>query len=539
MATPNFTVIRPIRERSVDSLAIASLFTTTGLLLQPFQNTPFVDDWVYAWPVEHLLNTGELRILEYSGTINLPQVFWAAIFTLPYGFSFSALRVSTFVIAILSLCGLYLVLRELGASRTSALLGVAILAVYPIFFILSFTFMTDLPFVACMIAGSLAFVYALRYESTAWLTVAAVFISFTIAMRFTGIAVGVAFGMVLLFHAGGWGRQRVWLALLPPAFTVLLIVWREGHMLLPDNTWIGPASRLGRLEYAFPLLPEMTVVTLAFLSSAVGLALLPLATALLNRKNVQRAAPLFAIMVVSFVLAYGASIDFPLPLVPTRSMWTLDELGLTMPLVPGFTPFTAPEWVYWSLCGLGWASMSILIASLIHRPSVTDWFFLWSIFFGAAMVAVLWLFHDRYALPIVVPFIILAAREVQTARWLWAAPVVLVFAMISTFQTRDHLNYNAALYSALDSLRAMGAASSEINGGYAMNGWNQYAHPENAPRDRFGAIYVPWINSNSQLNYEISNSRSADAKVLATIPYKKWIGPSGNVYVLDRALSAP
>jgi hypothetical protein len=33
-------------------------------LLRPFQNLPFVDDWVYAWPVEHLLKSGELKILD-------------------------------------------------------------------------------------------------------------------------------------------------------------------------------------------------------------------------------------------------------------------------------------------------------------------------------------------------------------------------------------------------------------------------------------------------------------------------------------------
>ena len=535
---PRLKFARRIGERRVDILAIAFLFTTAALILQPFQNAPFVDDWVYAWSVEHLLKAGELKILEYSGAINLPQVLWATLFTFPYGFSFSALRVSTFVLAILSLSGLYFLLRELGTPRASALLGVAVLAVYPIFFLFSFTFMTEVPFVACMIAASLAFVLALRQQSTVWLTVAAVFIAFSIATRFTGLALGAAFGMVLLFHAGSWGRRRVWIALLPPAFTVLLIFWRQGHMVSPENaTWIGPATRLAGLEYALPLLPKTTVVTLAFLTSAVGLALLPLAIAILSGRNVQRAVPLFAIMAVGFVLAYRAGIDFPLPLIPVKSFWTLDELGLTMELVPGFTPFTAPEWVYWFLCGLGWLSTSVLIASLIYRPSVTEWFFLWSIFFGTALIALLWLFQDRYALPIIVPFIIIAAKGVQTSRLLWAVPVVVAFAVISTFQTRDHLNYNAALYSALEYLRAMGADDSEINGGYAINGWTQYAHSENAPRDEFGAAQIPWVNASRELRlrYEISNSPSAHAKVLTPIPYEKWIGRSSNVYVLDRA----
>lgn len=410
----------------------------------------------------------------------------------------------------------------------------AVLAVYPIFFILSFTFMTDVPFVACMIAASLAFVLALRQQSTGWLTLAALFMGLSIAMRFTGVALGAAFGMILLFHAGGWGRRRVWIALLPLASTILLIVWRQSHMVSPENaTWIGPASRLAGLEYALPLLPESTIVTLPFLSSAVGLALLPLAIAISTQKNVQRAALIFAVIAITFVFSHLTSIDVPLPLVP-GSMWALDELGLTMPLVPGFAPFTAPGWIYWLLCVLGWTSTSVLIANLVDKPSVAEWFFLWSIFFGAALIAVLWLFHDRCALPIVIPLIVLSARQIQTSRFLWALSAVVVFAVNSTFQTRDHLNYSAALYSALEHLQLNGVHDSEINGGYAMNGWNQYAHPENAPRDRFGSMYVPWVNSKSLLRYEISNSRTANAKVLAAVPYKKWVGRSGKVYVLDR-----
>lgn len=88
MLTLNTGVTGAREALSIDILVIAFLFTTAALVLQPFQNAPFVDDWVYAWPVEHLLNTGELRVLEYSGAINLAQVLWAAPFTFPFGFSF-------------------------------------------------------------------------------------------------------------------------------------------------------------------------------------------------------------------------------------------------------------------------------------------------------------------------------------------------------------------------------------------------------------------------------------------------------------------
>ncbi len=290
-----------MRERSADVLLIALVCLIPALLLRPFQNTPFVDDWVYAWPVEHLLKTYELKILEYSGAINLPQALWGAIFTLPYGFSFTALRISTFVLAVACLCGLYILLRELDLPRAFALCSVAALAVYPVFFILSFTFMTDVPLIACFIVASLALVLALHRQSTGWLATAAVFIALSIGMRFVGVAFGAAFAMVLLFHAGAWGRRRLWLAAIPPAFTVFLIAWQRSHVVSPvDMTLIvgSPANRLQTLQYALPNLPEMTVAMIGFLSAAVGIALLPLAVAVVNWKNLIRATLFLAIMIV-------------------------------------------------------------------------------------------------------------------------------------------------------------------------------------------------------------------------------------------------
>src|SRR5437016_4135088 len=87
-----------------DCAWIVFLWTIPILLLRPFQNTPFVDDWVYGWAVENLLRTGQLRILDNSTSVNPVQIPWGAIFCLPAGFSFTALRLSTWVLSALGLC---------------------------------------------------------------------------------------------------------------------------------------------------------------------------------------------------------------------------------------------------------------------------------------------------------------------------------------------------------------------------------------------------------------------------------------------------
>src|SRR5262245_2719136 len=95
-------------------------------MLRPLHDTPFVDDWAYAWSVEHLLQTGEFRILDWSVSLDAAHVLWGALFCAPFGFSFTALRLSTWVLSLLGLVGFYVLLRELGASRRDTLLGVAL-----------------------------------------------------------------------------------------------------------------------------------------------------------------------------------------------------------------------------------------------------------------------------------------------------------------------------------------------------------------------------------------------------------------------------
>src|SRR5215467_14824760 len=85
-----------------------------------------------------------------------------ALFCLPFGFSFTALRVSTWVLAVAGAIGLYELLRDLGIDRGASLLGTATLGANPLYMILGLSFMTDVPFAAVTIWGSVAAVRVVR-----------------------------------------------------------------------------------------------------------------------------------------------------------------------------------------------------------------------------------------------------------------------------------------------------------------------------------------------------------------------------------------
>ena len=98
---------------------------------------PVIDDWTYAWSVEHFLQTGALRMLEWSAHYPLAQILWGALFSQLFGFSFVVLRIATLVLAWAGLLAWYGMLRELETGPLVALLGTLMLWCNPVFFQLS------------------------------------------------------------------------------------------------------------------------------------------------------------------------------------------------------------------------------------------------------------------------------------------------------------------------------------------------------------------------------------------------------------------
>lgn len=127
---------------------------------------PLIDDWTYAWSVEHFLQTGELRMLEWSAHYPLAQILWGALFSRLLGFSFAVLRLSTLLLAWAGLLAFYGTLRELGIRPLLAGLGTLLLWCNPVFFVLSHSFMTDVPFVSLMNAALLGYVRWVKHGRT-------------------------------------------------------------------------------------------------------------------------------------------------------------------------------------------------------------------------------------------------------------------------------------------------------------------------------------------------------------------------------------
>ena len=208
------------------------------VLANPIGNFPLNDDWAYAHSVQHLLQHGELRFSDWTATNLLGQVAWGALFCLPVGFSFTALRFSTAVLGLVGILGTYGILRELNASRQAATVAALTLAFCPIYFVLSLTFMNDVPFVAFAIASLYLFMRGLRLESAPAIAASFILAGLAILTRQTGLALPIAFACALLTKKGIQPRS-LWLSFLIVAIGIGLQfayqVWLSHAGLLPAN----------------------------------------------------------------------------------------------------------------------------------------------------------------------------------------------------------------------------------------------------------------------------------------------------------------
>jgi hypothetical protein len=355
--------------------------------------------------------------------------------------------------------------------------------------------------------------------------------------RMVSIVTPVAMGGALMLDREKWGRSvvRLTIALAPLAAFVALVVWYRSHIYRTgDLTGIvnTMAARTDELRHAWRLLPSHIGQTTGLYLGVLGVGMLPLSIAALRIANLRRTLVVFAAL--ALVLAVGAAfgVGYPLPLT-TGQTWALNEIGGSYSLVSEYRVPPLPLTYGWVAFGVGVASIAVLIAAA--QPiswHVGELFLVLAITGHGLAIALLWLIHDHYVL-VVMPY---AIALVLCARPSFDAPRATValgiVACVAGTMIRDELSFNRTIWQAVDSARRAGAADSQINGGYVVNGWLQYAHPEHAQRDEAGRIRVAWINAAEDPPFKISHSDLAGWKRLETFTYRRWPRSTAEIYLI-------
>jgi hypothetical protein len=183
---------------------VIGLYLAAVAAVNPLRECPVLDDWAYSSTVRHLLKTGEYKLDDWVAP-NIPfQTGWAAAFCLVLGDSYVTMRLSTVALAVIGLIAFRGLAREHGLSGAAANLLTLCLASSSLFFRMSLTFQTDIPFLVTLIVALWLYTRALRVMTVPAWVVAAVAAAASILTRQFGAALVAALGVLWLFD-----RQRL------------------------------------------------------------------------------------------------------------------------------------------------------------------------------------------------------------------------------------------------------------------------------------------------------------------------------------------
>lgn len=499
--------------------AIAALFAAAWVAVDAWSDTPLIDDWVYGWSVEHLVRTGRLAVLPIGAIYPLFQIAWAAPFASLLGFSFVALRLSTVVLAVVGCSAIWMTLRELDVSPRASLLGALALALHPVFFALSFSFMTEVPFVSLSALALAVYVRAMRRHAPRGFWLAGAIAVAAYLVRPLGILLPIAAAAAVVADRRGLRRWTVLPALLMP-----LVVMGGLQVALPalfgPLDWAG--TRTGYLQWWFMVPPwRYAAWTLEVLVQAV-FPLAPLVVSALRGRDHATAAVVAALMAALCLVALG---EIPSPL-PDTQTWSLQELTARS-MVGGHVPPSA-----WSLAARPWlqaAGLYVLAGAVVL--AVTRWRAPSPGRAGLGVVAaygllnvaaihLLWLYNDRYYVVLAPPLAVLAAiaLDARPAPLRLAAIGLAAWAAVDVTGTRDMLAVYRAAAAAVADLQSSGVPAWEIDAGYTLNGWRLYAHPEALPPGADRRRDVPFVTSTATTAYSLANVLPEGTTLLREVP---------------------
>ncbi|MBL8569781.1 MAG: glycosyltransferase family 39 protein [Phreatobacter sp.] len=473
------------------------------------------------------------------------HIFWGALFSRLFGSGFEALQISGLVAGFLGGAALYFWLRNAGVQPGRAFAGSLCLIFNPLYFVLSITFMTDVPYVAAQTAAMWVLGYAsarggFAAAATGWLLAL-----FALSIRQVGVAIPAGIGIANLWRDGVHWRS-IATAIIPVvafvAFQQGFEAWLAAKGALPLQFGVNSIEIADRLAGPISDIMKHASIGVAYLYMYGGLFMLPVVILAYrdliaqHRSNrlIIHAATFGAAGIVTLIVIL---VHRPMPI------WdhgVLSSSGIALGL---YGMPEAPGWlrgIVTALASGGGAMAVVVLGTRIRQlltgslPTEATAAVVAALATGAVLFAPLLVMpnrFDRYLLPIVPCMIVVMlvsgsnTRQLGTpaghrgARLAALSSVVLFagFAAFAIAGTRDSLADQRARLAALNHALSLGYPRDQINAGWVLNGWHLYG--------RVGALkgigaLASWYNDPL---IEIGHHRSHGYEVIARMPVNRTL----------------
>jgi hypothetical protein len=544
---------------------IVAIWIVMVILVNPIGDFPLNDDWAYAYSVKVLLEQGDFRLSGWTATNLFPQVLWGALFSLPFGFSFTALRFSTLTLGLIGVLATYGLLREVGAPTKLAHLGALLVAVNPIYFSLSNTFMNDVPFAAIATLSLYFLLRGLKYHSNLQIVIGMLIAGIAILTRQIGLAIPVAFGCAFLIKRGVNKQnlfKAVWPIIMSFALQLVYQKWLELTLRTPlkygnqIKTLLAEVSKgLDNVVFNFY---TITLYSLIYL----GLFLFPFVL-LLFLKNFERLSFRNRLLSLTGIAFFFTGIMSVLlsgqELMPLRGNILID-LGIGPAILKNSEPVAGPK-IFWLITtGVGVLGAAFLLFYLCltiiqifdkyQRREFAPEKWVNVIIMAAMGIYYLPLgflglgpfgFYDRYLLfliPLLITLVSISSANLN--QWLrnykFFIPVALAIIVLYGFFTvgavHDYLSWNRARWQALRHLMEdEGISPRYIDGGFEFNGW--YLYDDTYQYDPTFVKSWYWVDHD---DYVVSFTHLTGYEEIKRYPFKRLLpGGARDILILHRA----
>jgi hypothetical protein len=508
-------------------------------VIRPYAEIGIIDDWSYVKTAQILARTGHIAYNGWATAMLGWQLYFGAFLVKLFGFSFTAVRFSTVIVAMATAFLLQRAFIRAGLNSWNATLATMTFVLSPLYLPLAFTFMSDVPGVFCIVVCLYMCLRSLQAESErsamAWVCLAA-----------------------LLNGLGGTVRQIAWLGVLVMVPSTLWLLRRNRRAF--EAGCVSCIAGIGIMTAAMhwfarqpynvpesPIPPKIDLESLKIagrtgLHAVADLALLALPVLLMfagslrrwNRRGVAIFITGFVCLaILGIALVHKGKMQWYLApfLLNFMTFFTFERLdaalnaGLRLPIANDFLrPLLTGAVALGLLC--------LVTFSLSDEPGVpapqgssrsTSWQTL-GILLGPFCVAYFALLipramkgglYDRYLLPLLAIAILLLARYYQEKvreNLPWVC-VILIFltGAFSVAATHDKFSLSRGYLSAIDQIESKGIPATAILGPWEFDGWvevEKVGHVNDpriqVPQDAYVVHPVPFFPgdcNHGSLNY--------------------------------------
>ncbi len=474
------------------------IFTVCFWATWPIAAMGFGDDWSYIKSAQVFAQTGRFVYNGWATAMLGWQIPWGALFIRLFGFSFMAVKLSTFPLALATLFLFHLILVRFGISARNAIIGTLTLGLSPLFMPLAASFMTDISglfvIVLCLYCCQRAVQAQTHTATIAWL-------SFAAASNLAGGTVRqiVWLGALVMVPSTGW-LLRKRRGVLPTALALWIVcivgVLYSMHWFAQQRYSIQEDIFRASFSDWSPVLIHLLLITMYLSAQFLCLLLVvfPLLIVWLPhiRKISRSSFTKFVIFLVIWIV-FESLFHWEL-LWPQGSLFK--EFATFRDASAGSALDVQTFFLPWS--GRLAISMLVLVTFLACVASVrlklgaqnrtatpngrSEIFWLCTPFVSSYFALLLpraatGEIYDRYVLGIM-PFAILCLlwlyqRHIAQELPAYSAFALIVYTILAIAGTHDWYAWQRARLAAINEVRAAKVPRRNIQGGFEYDGWTQ------------------------------------------------------------------